>query len=181
MRNFLIVFILMIFAGCTSKDELRSTLSNIIGQRVCLCIDSMVIHPYENNKTDIKMNDSIPYKYVVYIDTLGCSMCTLEKVQLWNDFLPLEMEGKVRFYFIVESRKNEAESLFHLLSHVDLRHDIYIDTCQLFMHKNTFLPYQKVFHTMLLDEDNNVVLVGDPIQNEKIEKTMLKIVGVQSK
>lgn len=31
----------------------------------------------------------------------------------------------------------------------------------------------KMYHTFLMDEDNNVILVGDPLKNKKIKKIVL--------
>lgn len=33
-----------------------------------------------------------------------------------------------------------------------------------------------MFHTFLLDEDNNVLLVGNPLENKKIEEMFWQIV-----
>ena len=41
---------------------------------------------------------------------------------------------------------------------------------------NPHLPKNKVLHTFLLDENNNVILVGNPLHNKKIEKMFYKIV-----
>ncbi len=35
---------------------------------------------------------------------------------------------------------------------------------------NPHLPKNKAMHTFLLDENNNVILVGNPLQNKEIEK-----------
>ena len=41
---------------------------------------------------------------------------------------------------------------------------------------NPHLPKNKALHTFLLDENNNVILVGDPLHNKKIEEMFYKIV-----
>lgn len=41
---------------------------------------------------------------------------------------------------------------------------------------NPHLPKNKALHTFLLDENNNVILVGNPLHNKKIEKIFYKIV-----
>lgn len=44
------------------------------------------------------------------------------------------------------------------------------------MKQNTCIPVDKMFHAFLLDENNNVLLVGNPLENEKIEELFWKIV-----
>jgi len=38
------------------------------------------------------------------------------------------------------------------------------------------LPKDNLLHTFLLDENNNVILVGNPVRNKKIKEMFYKIV-----
>lgn len=51
-----------------------------------------------------------------------------------------------------------------------------IDINNEFEQLNPHLPKNKAMHTFLLDENNNVVLVGNPLHNPKIEKMFKEIV-----
>ncbi|MFI3306556.1 MAG: hypothetical protein R3Y68_08625 [Rikenellaceae bacterium] len=53
---------------------------------------------------------------------------------------------------------------------------IIIDSIGEFERLNPHLPKNKAMHTFLLDENNNVVLVGNPLNNPKIEKMFKEIV-----
>lgn len=178
MKYLLLFFISIVFWSCTQEARLRKKISEIAEHRINLCLDSMMVYHYANDSCCMSQKNDAPYKCVVYVDTTDCSFCMLKRLLLWNDYIPYEVAGKISLFFIVSSRKNEAYSLNRQLKHISLRHDVYIDTCQCFMRKNSFFPKEKIFHTFLLNRDNHVVLVGDPIGNAKIENVLLKKIGV---
>lgn len=47
---------------------------------------------------------------------------------------------------------------------------VYLDSANTFARQNQHIPSDVLFHTFLLDENMNVVLVGDPISNKEINK-----------
>ena len=44
------------------------------------------------------------------------------------------------------------------------------------MESNPNLPSESMYHTFMLDENNRVILVGNPMLNKQIEDMMLSIV-----
>lgn len=57
-----------------------------------------------------------------------------------------------------------------------LDYPVLLDTLGEFEKLNPHLPKNKALHTFLLDENNNVILVGNPLHNKKIEEMFNKIV-----
>lgn len=51
-----------------------------------------------------------------------------------------------------------------------------MDTLGLFEHSNPQILHESKFHTLLLDKNNNVLLVGNPVENKKIEELFWQIV-----
>jgi hypothetical protein len=45
-----------------------------------------------------------------------------------------------------------------------------------FRRANPHIPDDPLFHTFVLNEQDSVVLVGDPFKNEKMEKLLLKVI-----
>ena len=79
-------------------------------------------------------------------------------------------------YFIFSPSTEELANIRLSLSASRFYHPIYVDTSGIFIRENPHLPHNPLFHTFLLDEDNRVVLVGNPLENEKIEELFWKIV-----
>ena len=53
---------------------------------------------------------------------------------------------------------------------------IYLDKSHLFKSNNKFLPEEKQYHVFLIDENNNVLLVGNPLLNPHVCDIMYKII-----
>ena len=51
-----------------------------------------------------------------------------------------------------------------------------MDTLGIFERSNPHLPHTHMFHTFIQDENNNVLFVGNPLDNEKIEEMFWQIV-----
>ena len=54
----------------------------------------------------------------------------------------------------------------------ELSHPMYVDSKSVFSKVNPQLPKESLFHIFLLDENNNVILVGNPLFNPKLEKML---------
>lgn len=110
-------------------------------------------------------------KLIVYTDSTQCSQCALKQMYVWEDFVNLEgrYNDRFRIYFIMQTYSGNTHvlaSMFHL---TQLNHPIYIDSTSVFTKANPHIPREQMFHVFLLDEKNNVVLVGNPLYNPKIE------------
>ena len=57
-----------------------------------------------------------------------------------------------------------------------LSYPIYMDTTGVFRRTNPQLPSNPMLHTFLLDENNEVLAVGNPLENEKIDRMFWRTV-----
>lgn len=55
-----------------------------------------------------------------------------------------------------------------------LSYPIYMDTTGVFRRTNPQLPSNPMLHTFLLDENNEVLAVGNPLENEKNRPDVLE-------
>lgn len=190
MKTILYLIVLMCFTfsvltSCHSTnkyDEIVSTIMEMGRYKTILPTSEMKC--WKGDSSSGNYSDSIEgnkLKLVVYVDTTDCSICFLNHMNLWNDFLPLEQKynGAIRFIFIIEARQNEYIDLYNQLSYTGLNHPIYIDEKLAFRKLNPHIPTETIYHTFVLDENNNIVLVGDPLRNEEIEKLLYKLIEVK--
>ena len=63
-----------------------------------------------------------------------------------------------------------------LIKNSRFNYPIILDTLGHFAKLNPHLPKNKALHTFLLDENNNVILVGNPLHNKKIKEMFYRIV-----
>ena len=82
----------------------------------------------------------------------------------------------MKYYFIYSPSKKDRKSVELILKNGNFDYPILLDTLNEFAKLNPHLPANRVLHTFLLDEDDNVILVGNPLHNRKIEEMFYKIV-----
>lgn len=115
------------------------------------------------------------HKVLVYLDSVGCIPCRLRLVE-WKEYIEdCQSRGlDVGFLFVVQSSnyKHLEEKLYTDL----FSYPIIYDSKDDFNKLNKF-PKEEKFRTFLLDEKNRVVLIGSPIENEKIRMLYGKVIG----
>lgn len=118
-------------------------------------------------------------KLVHYIDSVQCSSCYLTKLIILDPFLALEKESKNKFYnvFIVEpgTKVKNWRLLTYNYEQKLTPPTLFIDTAHCFLDKNVNIPKDNMYHIFLLDEDNNVIFVGNP-HNNNIRQKMIDVI-----
>ena len=72
--------------------------------------------------------------------------------------------------------KKEVRGTELMIANTMFDYPILLDTLGEFEKLNPHLPKNRALHTFLLDENNNVILVGNPSQNRKIKEMFYKTV-----
>ena len=106
------------------------------------------------------------FKLVVYIDSAECTECNLAldewsiKIREMN-----QINNDVAFLFVINS--NNPSVVNSLLSKHRFYYPVFIDSTNSFFKMNS-LSKERRFQMFLLNSDNKIVLVGDPIRNDNI-------------
>ena len=125
----------------------------------------------ENNNSEIIPSEkSSNFKLVVYYDSTKCSLCEIEKIYLWKDYIDdvKNIRNDIDYIFIFTPKEKDSFALIEELRKKEPTIPVYIDSEGTFMNINPHIPKDPRFHTLLLDENNNVILVGDPLHNKKL-------------
>lgn len=85
-----------------------------------------------------------------------------------------QFQKKLGFCFLLNPSKEGMGNLELALRTSNLKHPVFIDTTGVFMRKNSHIPKEQMLHTFLLDENNKVILVGDPVRNKRIYELFRK-------
>lgn len=171
--NFLL---LSLCSACSQRKEIQTQVTKMNHQYVVLNIDSMQqVIPFPSENFD---SIDAEFTFVVYTDSNQCSGCSLNKMSRWNSYLRLEKQthGKVKYVFIVEPQSGDAQSVLRTAKLIDFVHPLYIDTSHVFRNSNSFIPKDPMYHTFLVDKGNRIVLVGNPLLNNRIEKLALSLI-----
>lgn len=151
----------MILNSCKREDSLSQIVTRIQGSRILM--------PEESCDSTI-----FGMKYITYVDSLGCVTCKLQ-LEKWKAFQlrMAEQNRNVGIFYIVHPEVYENTKL--LMEIAEYHPDKIICDKENNWVKNNHIPSNDLLHTLLLDENDSVILVGNPIRNKKIEELFFKI------
>ena len=115
------------------------------------------------------------YKVVTYIDSVGCTSCKLQ-LPRWKK-LVAEVDsltnGRVPFLFYFHPK--DRKELRYLTRRDDFTYPVCFDERDELNRLNQF-PTVMTFQTFLLDKDNKVVAMGNPVHNPKVKELYLGLI-----
>ena len=121
------------------------------------------------------------YKVVTYVDSAGCTSCKLQ-LNRWKE-LVAEVDsltdGAVPFLFYFQTK--DLKELRYLTRREGFTYPVCFDEKDELDALNQF-PDEMMFQTFLLDKDNKVVAIGNPVLSPKVKELYLKVMtgkGVQ--
>ena len=115
------------------------------------------------------------YKILSYVDSAGCTSCKMQ-LHKWEalmmEFKKLSPKDISYIFYICPKDKNK---LNFLLQNEGFVYPICIDEQDELNRLNQF-PSDMTFQTFLLDKENKVVAIGNPILNPKVKELYLKLI-----
>jgi len=114
------------------------------------------------------------YKIVTYIDSVGCTSCKLQ-LPRWKEFMA-EVDSVVKTYvpFAFYFHPKDMKELRYITRRDDFTYPVCFDETDRFNALNRF-PANMTFQTFLLNKDNKVVALGNPVHNPKVKELYLKV------
>lgn len=164
----IIVFCIVCCCRSSDKEDQRKQAEALVSQW-----HGKEIRMVEDLPCRIFGNDTLagdiytrPCKLLVYVDSAGCTACRLQLAG-WRSFLaemqPICTQVSVLFVFQIQDRDLLAE----LFIRYGIRYPYFQDKDDAFMRVNKF-PEDMSTRVFLLDDDNRVVLVGNPVGNTRM-------------
>ena len=171
MKIQLLLLLMLLFFACGNRQKIAKELSQLQSECIVLPKQSQLTIQGKDTVWMDFMRDG-RLKLLVYTDSTGCSSCTINKMYMWDSLIEYSKvyKGNLKFYFIFSPGKQDEESVRIALQSHAFDYPVLIDTLGEFEKLNPHLPENKALHTFLLDENNNVILVGNPLYNKKIEQ-----------
>ena len=168
IRFLFVAFLLFSFLSCNRKNRVEDEISSFYSRHINLSFDKMKCLKDGMDTLVLERTENIDLKYVVYVDSTRCSSCMWKDLYRWNTFLYdiRTYKGKIKVYFIFCPLSFKVEELYlSMRKHKNLNSYVYVDTANVFLQSNTDFPENPLLHTFLLDKNNTVLLVGNPIDN----------------
>ena len=184
MKNGLVCFFVMFFCFSSCGDAKYKATTSILqeweGKTIRFPSDMVFTIQL---KDTVKLSVSEGYKILTYVDSVGCISCKL-RLDQWKTLIA-DMElmlEPVQFLFFFSP--NKQSDVYRTLKISNFSYPICIDETNSLNKLNHF-PTDMAFQTFLLDKDNKVVAIGNPVHNPKVKELYLKIIqgkeGTESK
>ena len=118
------------------------------------------------------------YTVITYVDSIGCISCKLQ-LNKWKEFmyeLDSIAKNNISYLFIFHPKKRDNKELIDLLKRTHFIYPVCIDESDSINKLNHF-PSDIMFQTFLLNNDNKVIAIGNPIHNPKIKELYKNIIS----
>ena len=172
MKRILILFTLMLLAlSCNNppKNKVKEEILQWENKEIIFPKD-MALAPFATDT--LHQYKAQPYRVLMYVDSIGCTPCKLH-LGVWQLFIE-EMDNKYTnqvgylFYF-ANKKPTEVEELLHS---EEVNIPAVVDEDNMLNELNQ-LSANPNLHCFLLDKNNRVKVIGNPIYNQKIKELYL--------
>ena len=134
--------------------------------------DNLIFTCYLTDTTDFQIPQS-EYKVLVYVDSIGCTSCKLQ-LHKWKELIEYTdsvTQGKIPFLFFFHPK--DYKEIRYLLKRDGFDRPTCIDMDDRLNKLNKF-PADMTFQTFLLEKDNKVAILGNPVHNIAVKELYLK-------
>jgi hypothetical protein len=108
-----------------------------------------------------------------------CTRCKMKELSLIEQN-KTKNYNQIKTKYIVPCKQKEIKNLYKLFCDYKIDGEIYFDTCNAFLSANPQIPDNEMYHTFVINNKGNVLLVGDPFKNEKMEALFKKVIANES-
>ena len=163
--------------SCSNSNERRQykqAIEKIQSQAIQLPLKGLIICKGQKSY-DSHFNEDAKLKLIVFSDSLECTSCAISHMYLWNPLIDYakQFNGRLCYYFIFAPMKQEIHAVESMITNIMFDYPILLDTIGEFKMLNPHLPQNTLLHSFLLNEKNEVILVGNPSQNKKIQEVKI--------
>lgn len=168
--------IVVYWISTTSRRTIEKQVIDMTGMSIDLKFENADVYI---NGIDSAYEVSKRKKLIVYVDSSYCSGCFVSHLSDYfgiNDTLSAHNAELVIVLYPLQSRIDDVR--------VGIKKDslpfwCIIDNEGEFKRNNYDLPDNHLFHSFLLDEHNNIILIGNPVSNPRVKdlfyKTLRKV------
>ena len=127
-------------------------------------------------KDTVNVNMNAEHKILVYVDSAGCTSCRLQ-LNKWKEFIvKVDSVAKEPVQFLFYLTPKSVKEARYITRRDDFTYPMCIDLKNEINSKNNF-PKEDTFHTFLLDVENKVQIIGNPIHNNAVRELYLNAIS----
>ena len=175
MKKLYLIILLSYLCSCQeSREEAMLRLVNEWNGKEVKFPSRSVFTIQGKDTVDFEFQDA-DYKVVTYIDSVGCTSCKLQ-LPRWKELMAEVdslTDGNVSFLFYFHPK--DVRELRYLTRRDGFTYPVCFDKEDELNRLNRF-PTDMLFQTFLLDKDNKVVAMGNPVLNPNIKNLYIEVI-----
>lgn len=167
-----ILFVLAVLCQCSSKAS-ESEIAELFNMDIQI-IDTLPIYSPNIDSLFIESTlfvESSKLKLITHIDGT-CSSCVEDLIQ-WKELIETLKNEKLQI--LIYFHTNNLDLYRTYFKRLRFNHDVIIDKENVFLNNNQF-PEGTNLHTVLLDENNEIMLIGNPIKDMAIKELYYEVI-----
>ena len=163
-RKILYLFAVLLLLSCSNNLRIKDV-KQFMGQQITIPDDSYTV--WKGRETILFDFTKTPINLVVWYDSLGCTSCEASRISGWSEIVAYtdSLNQWISIIFLFTPKKKDIHRVKIALQTDDFDYPIFIDQNATFVKQNSKLPKNSQLHSFLLDKNNKVVLVGNPLYN----------------
>ena len=114
-------------------------------------------------------------KFIVFVDSTSCSSCFIGKLVEYSEVNDNLKSKSAQFIIILHPKRMYHDEIVDRLQHVRYPFWCIVDSEGEFVQNNNGIPDNNILHSFTLDEENKIILVGDPTRNQKIRELFFRV------
>lgn len=177
-NKIILIPVLCAFVFTACHGRLTENVNNMMYKEVQLdTIDMEAINPRRN--IYISNDSDKAFTLIVYNDESECISCNVNNLNEWHRFLTqvYSLDNGVKVCFVFSPEIESVDEIRALLQRQCFGHPVFVDSAHVFEKANPWIPKESIFHIFLLDKNNKIVLVGNPLQNQKINQLFFEVIS----
>ena len=165
-KSILALATLLIISSCDNKEKQILYSEVRIPELNSIFAGKDSIIPIPSNKP----------KIIIFHDSLECGTCRISHLYEWDHIINYSRQLEEKFipvFIFAPSKRKIKETKLHIKSK-KISYAIYLDENNLFLKNNPHISKNRKNHTFLLDENNKIILIGNPIGNDRLASEYIK-------
>lgn len=175
--KFSLMILCLFLSSCNYSNQethLKTLFGKWLGQKIIFPNCTRFSSLSKDEALDL-LSEKRDYLILSYVDSTGCTNCKMQ-LNTWKDFLNKKdslLDKKVMFALIIHPFS--SKKVVDLLKDHHFDYPVCIDEQDSLNILNHF-PSDPRFQTFLLDKNNRVVAIGNPVHNPKVKELYMKII-----
>lgn len=172
-----IVICILVFCLFSCQNSKEHNIVEVIEQwdGKIIVFPDVVVYSKFGLQIDENCNRDVQFKILTYIDSIGCTSCKLQ-LPKWKALIT-EVDsvanGDVNVLFFMHPK--DRREIEYILKRDQFYFPVCIDETDSLNKLNHF-PTDDRFQTFLLDKNNKVLAIGNPVHNPKVKELYMKII-----